>query len=299
MPQWVTELCAREGLPDSYTQCVQSTIVPLARSLRELRERRGQPVAIGVCGAQGSGKSTISLFLGNWLVREEGMSTAVLSLDDLYLTKAERSQLSQTVHPLFAVRGVPGTHDVEAGVEILRALTGKVRSRVTIPAFSKSLDDRLPEDEWRQIDAPADVVLFEGWCIGVSSQPEDQLSEPLNDLERLKDPDGTWRREVNRRLAADYQRLFGLLDALILLRVSSFDKVLEWRALQEEKLREQSGAGQSNEELAEFIQYYERLTRHALATLPDTADIVVDIGDDHSPTRLITGLHSSLVVQGT
>ncbi|MGB5164252.1 MAG: hypothetical protein WBN61_03265, partial [Woeseiaceae bacterium] len=184
------------------------------------------------------------------------------------------------------------------GAEILQALTGKVRTRVAIPVFAKSLDDRLPEPDWREIDAPVDVVLFEGWCVGVRSQPEDQLSEPLNDLERLKDPGGSWRGEVNQRLATDYKRLFGLLDALILLRVPSFEKVLEWRGLQEQKLRDRSGIGQSDRELAEFIQYYERLTRHALATLPDIADIVVDIGDDHSPTSLSTGSNSRLVLQG-
>ncbi len=272
--------------------------MPLARSLSEHRKRHAGPVAVGICGAQGCGKSTISLFLCNWLVREEGLTSAVLSLDDLYLGKAERLQLSQTVHPLFAVRGVPGTHDVHTGAEILQALTGKVRTRVAIPVFAKSLDDRLPEPDWREIDAPVDVVLFEGWCVGVRPQPENELLEPVNDLERLQDPDGTWRRTVNDRLGDDYRRMFDMLDALILLRVPSFEKVLEWRGLQERKLRTASGAGQSDAELAEFIQYYERLTRHALATLPDIADIVVDIGDDHSPTSLSTGSNSRLVLQG-
>ncbi len=272
--------------------------MPLARSLSEYRKRHAGPVAVGICGAQGCGKSTISLFLCNWLMREEGLTSAVLSLDDLYLGKAERLQLSQTVHPLFAVRGVPGTHDVQTGAEILQALTGKVRTRVAIPVFAKSLDDRLPEPDWREIDAPVDVVLFEGWCVGVRPQPENELLEPVNDLERLQDPDGTWRRTVNDRLGDDYRRMFDMLDALILLRVPSFEKVLEWRGLQERKLRAASGAGQSDAELAEFIQHYERLTRHALATLPGTADIVVDIDADHSPTRLRTGAKSRLVLQG-
>jgi D-glycerate 3-kinase len=297
LPQWISEVCAEEGLPGSYASCVQQTIVPLAASIVELRERQAQPVAVGVSGAQGSGKSTISLFLCNWLVREEGLSTAVVSLDDLYLGKASRMELSQTSHPLFAVRGVPGTHDVKLGMQIMRALTGATQSRIRIPVFAKSLDDRLPEAEWREVDAPVDVVLFEGWCVGVGPQPDPDLAEPINDLERRKDPDGTWRRKVNKRLAYDYRQLFAMLDALIFLRVPSFDKVLEWRRLQEAKLRVADGAGQSDAELAEFIQYYERLTRHALASLPETADIVVDIDDSHSPTRLRTGPQSRLPVR--
>ena len=50
---------------------------------------------------------------------------AVLSIDDFYLTKAERNQLAQNIHPLLVTRGVPGTHDVQMltdCVERLRAL---------------------------------------------------------------------------------------------------------------------------------------------------------------------------------
>jgi hypothetical protein len=47
---------------------------------------------------------------------------AVLSLDDLYRTRAERQAMARQVHPLFATRGVPGTHDVDLGLATIAAL---------------------------------------------------------------------------------------------------------------------------------------------------------------------------------
>ena len=46
-----------------------------------------RPFVLGVCGAQGSGKSTLSEALAETM-RAEGVATAVLSIDDLYKTKA-------------------------------------------------------------------------------------------------------------------------------------------------------------------------------------------------------------------
>ena len=48
------------------------------------RERINRPILVGLCGAQGSGKSTTSLRLRDLLVTA-GRSTVVLSLDDFYL----------------------------------------------------------------------------------------------------------------------------------------------------------------------------------------------------------------------
>ena len=41
-----------------------------------------------------------------------GVDCHVLSIDDFYLSKAKRKRLAASVHPLLAIRGVPGTHDV-------------------------------------------------------------------------------------------------------------------------------------------------------------------------------------------
>jgi D-glycerate 3-kinase len=71
--------------------------------------------------AQGSGKTTLARALAT-AATAQGITTACLSLDDLYLTRAERLELSAKVHPLLATRGVPGTHDVSLGLRVIDAL---------------------------------------------------------------------------------------------------------------------------------------------------------------------------------
>ena len=41
----------------------------------------------------------------------------------------------------------------------------------------------------------------------------------------------------------------------------------------------------SHEQIARFIQHYERLTTANLETLPAIADVVLDLGDDHDCVR--------------
>ncbi len=257
-------------------------VAPLAERIRELHAFLGRPIVVGINGAQGSGKSTLTLFLANWLQRELGLTAAILSLDDLYLSKAAREDLAQKRHPLLRTRGVPGTHDVALGIGTLRALTDEVPNRVvTLPGFDKACDDRIHQPELRHVEAPVDVVLFEGWCIGVRPQPDTEIIAPVNSLEAEDDPDAIWRSFVNEKLKSEYRELFDWLDALIMLRIPSFDNVLEWRELQEQKLREKSATGMNSAELRHFVMHFERLTRHMLEDMPDYANTVIDIDDSH------------------
>jgi D-glycerate 3-kinase len=288
---WIDALCRAEGLPASYADSARDYVVPIAQRVAALRARLERPVIIGISGAQGTGKSTLAAFLAGCLQREADLSVVCLSLDDLYFSKAMRATIAKSVHPLLATRGVPGTHDVEVGRLILAALTDTDdRHRVTLPAFDKASDDRVAEVNRRRVDAPVDVVLFEGWCVGARPQTLEQLQAPVNALEANADANGAWRRYVNERLATDYARLFARLDKLIMLRVPAFEKVIEWRKLQEHKLRERlreqavgsPNFGQTDEELAVFVMFYERLTRHMLESMPAYADTVIDIDAEHA-----------------
>jgi len=131
------------------------------------------------------------------------------------------------------------------------------------------------------------TVLFEGWCVGAVPESDAALLEPINSLEREEDADGVWRRAVNERLGGDYQRLFALIDVLILLRVDGMHRVFEWRRLQERKLAAAAAADartriMTNEQVDRFIMHYERLTRHILSEMPVRADIVFDLDKSHS-----------------
>ena len=115
------------------------------------------------------------------MLAERGLRAAVLSLDDLYLPLAERRRLAEQVHPLLLTRGVPGTHDVALGLATIESLRGP--GETLIPRFDKASDDRLSSDKGTRFAGPADVILFEGWCVGARPQPSEALAQPINDLE--------------------------------------------------------------------------------------------------------------------
>lgn len=276
----IDRLIEQEALPAAYRTIVERHWQPLADAIAwRAGERR--PLVVGINGAQGAGKSTLCRFL-EALLEQRGLRAATLSLDDLYLTRAERLALARDEHPLFATRGVPGTHDVVLGEAILDAL--RAGRATVLPRFDKAADDRAPNGT--TIEGPVDVVLFEGWCVGAVPQPAAILREPINRLEAEEDPDGTWRREVNRRLATDYAELFARIDLLVMLKVESFEAVRANRRLQEHKLAARNPTGEAlmdDAALDRFLMHYERLTRWMLREMPRRADVSIEIGPDQRP----------------
>lgn len=254
---------------------------------RELDARSGGLAVLGICGAQGSGKTTVAKAV---LQRcgERGYPAAALSLDDLYLPKAERERLAREIHPLLRTRGVPGTHDLALGLEVLSAL-GRGEA-VPLPRFDKASDDRMPESGWPAAPAGCRLLVFEGWCVGARPQSAQALRDPVNTLEEREDPEGTWRRYANDALAGDYQRLFGWIGALALLAAPGFEVVFDWRMQQERQLREDAGPNASDvmdeAGVARFVRHYERLTRHILAEMPGWADLTIRLDRDRSPLAI-------------
>jgi D-glycerate 3-kinase len=285
MSSAIERLIEAEALPAEYREIAERYWRPLSEDIAERRAENpgGQPLIVGINGAQGSGKSTLCKFLEVLLV-EHNQIGVTLSLDDLYLSRAERAKVAADHHPLFATRGVPGTHDVDRGLAILdRLAAGKPAE---LPVFDKAHDE--PSAETRRVEGRVDVVLFEGWCVGAAPQPAAALREPVNDLERNEDPDGRWRREVNRRLATDYAELFARIELLVVLKVPDFDSVREHRRLQEKRL----GSGPAvmdDAGLERFLAHYQRLTEWMFAEMPGRADIFVEIDRDQRPTRVSTG----------
>lgn len=239
-----------------------------------------------IAGAQGSGKSTLAGHLGDALL-EAGVTVAVLSVDDFYYTRAEREDLAAKIHPNFAVRGVPGTHDARLLENCLAVLAAGQTCQV--PQFNKGDDDRRASK--REV-GPVDVVILEGWCVGARPEPPERLREPVNDLERNSDPDGRWRRAVNDCLASpEYQQCFAS-DMFIFLAVPDFAAVFRWRAQQESGL--QTGARVMDAAaIRQFIAYYERITAWMLEDVPARADITVYLDQAHRIARIDLGHASS------
>jgi D-glycerate 3-kinase len=271
-------------LPPSYAADIETSFLPLVAWLAEQR-RDAAPLMLGINGAQGTGKSTLGDFAAMATAALYGWNAAVLSIDDFYRTLAERSLLARDVHPMLSTRGVPGTHDVALLVQTLDTLLGlKDGETFAPPRFDKSIDDRAGPP-WPDVRGPLDLIVLEGWCVGTPAEDDEALAAPANDLERQRDPDGHWRRWVNDCLRTDYAALWDRLDALVYLKAPDFDAIFRWRLEQERKLAAAKGSTASgimnDDEVREFISYYERLTRHALETLPGTADVVFELDGDH------------------
>jgi D-glycerate 3-kinase len=269
------------------TEQFKSIYIPLAASISVKAKEQPAPLIVGINGAQGSGKSTLCVFLETILQEAFGLRSISLSIDDLYSTQTERILAAKRTHPLLATRGVPGTHDIKLGLRLLDQLCmRKSGHQISIPVFDKSLDDRSPEQNWRLVTTPFDIILFEGWCVGARPQEDVMLASPVNELEAKEDPEGIWRNYVNQRLRDDYAELFARLNLLIMLQVPEMECVREWRSLQENKLAmRQKGTGtnkiMTQAELQRFIMHYERLTLHMLGEMPDYADIVLRINREH------------------
>lgn len=246
-----------------------------------------RPFVLGMSGLQGSGKSTLAASLIG-TARKRGCSAVSLSLDDVYLTRAEREALASEVHPLLRTRGVPGTHDLALLASTLDALgEASPEKPVSLPRFDKGRDERYEPALWPAIAEPPKLVVFEGWCLGVEpAEDAGTLAAPVNPLERDEDPDGRWRRWVDARLAG-YLPVWERIDALVLLRAPSWEIVATWRSEAEAPLRERGEPGaMDGPALSRFLQHYERISRRALETLEAKADLVIGLDEDRHASLL-------------
>jgi Predicted kinase len=254
---------------------------------RIARSRR--PYILGLSGLQGSGKSTLARVM-KAQAEARGWPTEVLALDDFYYARSDREALARDVHPLLRTRGVPGTHEIELMMSVLAALPhASDKLPVSHPRFDKGRDTRFPPSRWPRTTRPPRLVIVEGWALGIRPQLQVALARPVNELERTEDPDGSWRHWVNKQLRG-YQPLWRKFDALIVLQAPSWEIVRRWRGEQEQDLlARHAPLAMGATAMGRFLAHFERLSRHALATLPALADTCVEYDDDRHVTGLSHG----------
>jgi len=279
------QIVDEQAIDDDLEQQLNDIYLPLAAWMAG--KHSTTPVVFAINGAQGSGKSTLSTILKMLLTEGFSKSVAGVSIDDFYLPRQARNELAEQVHPLFKVRGVPGTHDVALIEKVLADLLQQ-KSPVKIPVFDKARDDRQPEAQWRVINEPVDIILFEGWCVGAQAQQHDELITAVNELEREEDAQGIWRAYVNSQLQGAYHTLFKKIEYLLMLKVPDMESVLAWRRLQETKLAQHckqhglsSAQVMSNKQIRRFIMHYERLTNSMLSEMPQRANILLELNPQH------------------
>lgn len=291
-PAWQKAFLDQHRLSAAYLGYAQCWFEPLAASLLAHLNgaggaHPGAPLLIAVNGSQGSGKTTLCAYLCAHLQAQYGVRAITLSLDDFYLTHAQRRELAVSVHPLLATRGVPGTHDMALLNTTLDALLAADRTAaVPVPRFDKARDDRRLRSRWDEVEGRIDIVLLEGWCMGARPRPVEELLQAVNRLEREEDPEGFWRSYANGALQRDFLPLYERVDKWVMLAAPSFDCVYRWRLEQEHKLAVSASGKKagvmSDKQVARFVDFYQRLTEHCLATLPVVVDYLYTLDEQRN-----------------
>lgn len=247
--------------------------------LDEAMSSRVRPAVLAIGGLQGTGKSTLAAQLVA-MAHARGIAAVALSIDDFYLQRCDRVDLGRQVHPLLATRGPPGTHDVALACRVLDQLMSmRGDAPVRLPRFDKISDRRLSTSHWAVQEDRPQLIVFEGWFLEVPPEPDHALATPINDLERDEDPDGGWRRYVNRALALDYTPLWLRFQRLVVLKGPGFEVVPGWRWQQERTLQAANPRRRTmtRPQVERFVQFFERVSRQALRTWPSIAGRVIEI----------------------
>lgn len=246
------EFCRASGNDSSNEmQLLESVYLPLAQWIQSSQTQNPHRVFIfGIAGAMGSGKTVLSQrleFVLNYIRPSSAGRTISLSLDDFYLSHAERSHtefLSQGYDPGEGIsnRGPAGTHDLLLMKSIFDQLEFSTNeSIIRLLQFDKATDDRMRHD--REIHGKVDAVIWDGWFLGAAAplKPEN-ASTVLN-------------RSVAHALKK-YQSFFDRLDALLYLTHPPYQDIQRNREKQEQTLERLTGKRRMTpEQIDRFVRY--------------------------------------------
>jgi D-glycerate 3-kinase len=267
--------------PKEMLQVLWDLWLPLGIKLASGRQQLGRPLIQGILGGQGTGKTTMCKIL-SLILNHLGYRTVSLSLDDLYKTYSDRLVLTQQ-DPRLIWRGPPGTHDIDLGLNVLDQIR-QLQNPVMIPRFDKSAYGGAGDRTTSDMVTGVDIVLFEGWFVGVRPINADVFDTAP--LPIVTDEDRAFARDMNLRLH-DYLPLWERLDSLIVLYPTDYRCSLEWRKQAEQQMIAAGKSGMSNSEIEQFVNYFWRSLHPELFIKPlvkdaTVVDLVIEIHADHS-----------------
>ncbi len=256
-------------------------LLPIGIKLASHRQELKRPLIQGILGGQGTGKTTMCKVL-SLILQQLGYRTLSLSLDDLYKTYSDRLTLKQQ-DPRLIWRGPPGTHDVKLGLTLLDKIR-KGESPVTVPRFDKSAHNGAGDRTIPEIVDNVDIVLFEGWFVGVRPIDPVVFDNPPPPI--ITAADKAFACDINNTLH-DYLPLWERLDSLIVLYPQDYRLSLEWRKQAEQQMIASGKTGMSDAEVEQFVNYFWRSLHPELFIKPlvksaTLVDLVIEINSDHS-----------------
>lgn len=261
--------------------------LPLAIQLAKKREKLNRPLIQGILGVQGTGKTTLAKIL-ILILAKIGYQTISISLDDLYKTYSDRQQLQQQ-DPRLIWRGPPGTHDVELGIELLDKFRyNSPQQLIEIPRFDKSLFAGAGDRIKPEVVSNIDLVLFEGWCVGVRPIDSAIFDFPLPPI--ISETDRKFAKDINSKLQ-DYLPLWQRLDSLIVLYPTDYRVSKQWRLQAEKESIATGKSGMSDEEIEQFVEYFWKALHPELFVKPlldnsELVEVAIELFSDRSIARI-------------
>ncbi|HLP91294.1 MAG TPA: glycerate kinase [Nostocaceae cyanobacterium] len=279
----ISEFCQNhlQIQPEAILSTLWDLWLPLGMQLAAKRQNLDRPFIQGILGGQGTGKTTISRIL-SLILQELGYATVSLSLDDLYKTYSDRLALVQQ-DPRLIWRGPPGTHDVDLGLSVLEKIRQN-QTPVEIPRFDKSAYHGAGDRTTPEIITQVDIVLFEGWFVGVPPINPAAFSTPPPPI--ITPTDQTFARDMNQQLH-NYLPLWSKLDSLIILYPTDYRCSLTWRKQAEHQMIATGKTGMSDAQIEEFVNYFwqalhPELFITPLTKSPQLVDLVIEINPNHN-----------------
>ena len=283
----LNSLCQKLNLTDEtkILQTLWSFWLPLALELAQKRTQQTSPLIVGILGGQGTGKTTLTLILA-LIWRYLNLSSVAISIDDLYKTYVDRQELIK-LDPRLIWRGPPGTHDVELGLKVITQLQ-EAEQAVAIPRFDKSAYDGAGDRTQPEIVEPVDIVILEGWFVGVKPVENHILEKAPFPI--VSESDRQFAQDNNQRLR-EYLPLWQKLDYLMIFNPSEYQYSLQWRKDAEHMMVAKGKTGMSDEQIEEFVHYFWQALHPEIYIQPltqdqITTDLVVNINFDHSIDRI-------------
>ena len=276
----IQTLGKRLGLGDrrSIETSVEKLWLPLSLDLATKQKQLDRTFIQGILGSQGTGKTTLCKILQH-ILNYLGFSTVTLSIDDLYLTYAERQTLQQQ-DPRLIWRGPPGTHDLTLGLETINRCLQDDSTEILMPRFDKSAFNGAGDRTSPETISKPDILLFEGWFVGVQPLKEypHTFPSPI-----VTEEDKQFAKDNNERLMT-YLSLWDKLDSLIVLYPKDYRLSKQWRREAEQKMIATGKTGMSDEECDRFVEYFWKALHPELFIKPltQTADLVIEIKSDRT-----------------
>ena len=171
---------------------------------------------VGIAGAPGSGKTTLTTRISDKLI-QNGVECTVVPMDGYHYSRAELDAMPDSVSA-HRFRGAPFTFNADAFLRDLRV--ARKQGEFSFPGFDHAAKDPAPDTH--ALSVSSRVVLVEGNYLLLDEDPWKSLSEPglFDEIWYLSCP----LEVAKQRLAGRHMRAWGWTMEQAMERIEDSDE---------------------------------------------------------------------------